>query len=64
MIRTQPDLLIITMSTTEPNEKRCWLIKALAASLRWKATATNLTPVDEQYQEEIATLIESLATDR
>ncbi len=64
MITVQPACLIITIPTTEPTEKRCWLIKALAASLRWKATATNLTPVDEQYQEEIAVFIEALASEK
>ncbi len=64
MTTIHPNCIIITVTTSEPKEKRLWLIKSLAAALRWRASSSNKKEIDDQYQEEITDLIETLATEK
>lgn len=63
MITLNKESLIITMHETSAIERKDWLIKALAASMRWKACATQNGEAwddDEQHQIVLAELINEL----
>lgn len=53
--------LIIAMPSTESNNYRNDLIKAIAATIRWRANYKEQRTGDEQSLEVISDLLESLA---
>ncbi len=60
MIAITPHGLQITITDTAPEERRTWLIKALAASMRALATNPNKSKQDDDYVYALEDLIDQL----
>jgi hypothetical protein len=60
MIAITPTGLQINIKDTAPEERRTWLIKALAASMRALATNPNKSDTDNEYVYALEDLIDNL----
>lgn len=60
MLAITPQGLQITIIDTAPEERRTWLIKALAASMRALATSPDKKKVDDEYVCALEDLIDNL----
>ena len=61
MVTYTPEQLIISITDSSPNERRDWLIKAIAATMRWRANAgSSITLQDDENQVVLAQLLEEL----
>lgn len=63
MVAFNDDTLVITIRDSEPEQRLRWLIQAIAAAMRWKASNDpgELYVADAQHQYNLAQLLEELA---
>lgn len=61
MITITENQLTITIRDSEPLQRRDWLIKAIAATMRWMASDPDQHQADRDNQYVLAQLLEELA---
>lgn len=60
MIALTQNNLRITISDASPNERRDWLMKSIAAAMRWKAMAGRTPEEDNEYVIVLSRLLDEL----
>lgn len=63
MVAFNDDTLVITIRDNEPQQRLLWLIQAIAAAVRWKASNEpgEVYALDGQHLYTLAELLEALA---
>jgi hypothetical protein len=62
MITINNDTLVITIPDSEPKDRHQWLIRAIAAAMRWEAQSPDKYVDDGHNKIVLAQLLEELTT--
>jgi len=58
---SDPNQLVIVIKDTEPEQRKAWLIQAVAASFRWYGKAESVWTEDDKHLIVLAEFIDTLS---